>query len=270
MSTQRIIYIAGPMTGKPEWNFPEFDRVAEELRAQGHIVVNPCDFDRARGFDPKTATGFPNKDLREAMVAEFAGLNRLTYSSRRWPYRGNYGTHDRDVCEGYGLADCTDLMLLDGWEHSRGAFAEATVALWLGIKVWTEGNLDSPAGWHLLTIDDLIDCRSYLLKFADGIPEMSANSTPEPNQSVIKEAQEIVEQRENQHGTFEDCLEDISKTWSILLDNEVTGAQVALCMAALKLVRGKQEYNRDNALDLCGYAEGWDRWESKYGAGNAK
>lgn len=247
------------MTGKPEWNFPEFDRVAEELRAQGHTVINPCDFDRARGFDPKTATEFSNEDLRETMVAEFAGYKRLNSCYKEF---GAGAPH--------GLADCTDLVLLDGWEHSRGAFAEASVALWLGISVWIYGDPDDP-DWILVTLADrLISNRKFLLEASDEIPEKAANSTPEPNQSVIKEAQEIVEQRENQHGTFEDCLEDISRTWSILLDNEVTGAQVALCMAALKLVRGKQEYNRDNALDLCGYAEGWDRWESKYGAGNAK
>lgn len=252
MSTQRIVYIAGPMTGLPEWNFPEFDRVAEELREQGHTVVNPCDFDRERGFNPKTATEFSNEQIREAMVMEFAGCKRLdeeyslgglVFNSPTW----------------LGLADCTDLVLLDGWENSKGAFAEASVALWLGITVWLNKKplLRDP----VFSQDHLINLRRWLR-------EQDTRCLTETSEkpSVLQEAQEIVEQRENQHGTFEDCLEDISKVWSTLLGNAVTGSDVARCMAALKLVRGKQpEYNRDNPLDLCGYAEGWSRWEETYG-----
>ena len=40
-----LIYIAGPMTGKPELNFPEFNRVAKLLRDNGFNPVNPAEFD---------------------------------------------------------------------------------------------------------------------------------------------------------------------------------------------------------------------------------
>lgn len=37
------IYVAGPMTGIKDANYPEFNRVAEALRGSGHEVVNPAE-----------------------------------------------------------------------------------------------------------------------------------------------------------------------------------------------------------------------------------
>ena len=37
------IYVAGPMTGHPELNFPAFHAAATELRALGHHVENPAE-----------------------------------------------------------------------------------------------------------------------------------------------------------------------------------------------------------------------------------
>lgn len=37
----RKIYIAGPMSGYTEHNFPAFEQAAKELRAKGYQVVSP-------------------------------------------------------------------------------------------------------------------------------------------------------------------------------------------------------------------------------------
>lgn len=36
-------YIAGPMSGLPEFNYPAFNEVAAELRSQGVEVLNPTE-----------------------------------------------------------------------------------------------------------------------------------------------------------------------------------------------------------------------------------
>ena len=42
------IYIAGPMRGYPEFNFPAFYAAEERLRARGHAVFNPARRDVGR------------------------------------------------------------------------------------------------------------------------------------------------------------------------------------------------------------------------------
>lgn len=46
------VYLAGPMTGYKENNFPAFARAAEALRNLGLDVVSPAEMDLANGFDP--------------------------------------------------------------------------------------------------------------------------------------------------------------------------------------------------------------------------
>ena len=47
-------YIAGPMTGYPDYNHPEFNRVAKMLRDKGLKVINPAEIDAK---DPKNEDG---------------------------------------------------------------------------------------------------------------------------------------------------------------------------------------------------------------------
>jgi len=45
MAPQKI-YIAGPMGGLPDLNFPAFHQAAEKLRRWGHFVFNPAEHDQ--------------------------------------------------------------------------------------------------------------------------------------------------------------------------------------------------------------------------------
>lgn len=91
------IYIAGPMTGYPEWNYPAFTAAAAALRGMGHTVVSPHelhDDDMTRPFD-----WYLRRDLK-------------------------------------ALCDCDAIALLPGWVDSRGATLEYQVARGLELKVY--------------------------------------------------------------------------------------------------------------------------------------
>lgn len=106
---KRSIYIAGPMTGISEFNFPAFDKARDRLIAEGWAVVSPADLDRAFGFDPTLYEDdcvMPEKFLAEAIRRDLEHIQK-----------------------------CDAIYLLDGWEKSNGALAELGVAKWMGMEV---------------------------------------------------------------------------------------------------------------------------------------
>lgn len=111
---QLTCYIAGPMRGKPFFNFPAFDAAAETLRKFFVIVFNPADFDRERGYDPMT-------------LEETADWN--------------------DLMVDFNLKECIQLdvalvlksdalILLPGWEYSIGVCGEIAIATWFKIPIF--------------------------------------------------------------------------------------------------------------------------------------
>lgn len=89
------VYIAGPMTGLPEFNFPAFNAEAARLRSQGLTAINPAEHGVVDGAD--------------------------------W---GDYLRHDLA-----GLVSCERVHLLPGWSKSKGATLEVLNAAILGCKV---------------------------------------------------------------------------------------------------------------------------------------
>ena len=112
MLTGMKIYIAGPMRGIPEFNFPAFHTAARQLEAAGHEVFNPAAHDESNGFDPSGRTG--NEDLTAI------GFN----------LRGALGA---DLA--WITANADAVCVLVGWDQSRGARAEVAVAEALGLPV---------------------------------------------------------------------------------------------------------------------------------------
>lgn len=43
MTNKDVVYIAGPMTGLPEFNYPAFNAAAATWRAHGWAVLNPAE-----------------------------------------------------------------------------------------------------------------------------------------------------------------------------------------------------------------------------------
>lgn len=101
------VYIAGPMTGYPEFNFPAFHAAAKKLRSEGWIVFNPAEKDDEADLDPEAVkTG-------DAKLAIEKGFD----------FREAYLWDIARVIEGDAI------YLLPGWEKSVGACGEAAVAL---------------------------------------------------------------------------------------------------------------------------------------------
>jgi hypothetical protein len=93
------------MRGYQRFNFDAFDAARDILRRMGHNPISPADLDREVGFNPDdpTLTGF---DLRDAIM--------------------------RDV-QAVMVSDA--IVLLDGWERSRGVAVEKALAEFLDIPV---------------------------------------------------------------------------------------------------------------------------------------
>ena len=111
------LYLAGPMRGIANFNFPAFYAAAHKLRAEGYEVFNPAERDNDdHGCDiskgnltgsVEQATADHGFNLRNALAHD------LTYICR-----------EADV-----------IALLPGWNKSAGAIAEFHTANALGLEV---------------------------------------------------------------------------------------------------------------------------------------
>lgn len=90
-----VIYVAGPMTGLAEFNYPAFRSAAAQLHEHGYEVE-----------DPSTNVNPTPDDYHGWLRAGLAQLIR-----------------------------CDGVALLEGWEASGGARLEVNVAATLGMRV---------------------------------------------------------------------------------------------------------------------------------------
>jgi Domain of unknown function (DUF4406) len=108
------VYLAGPMRGYADFNFPAFFCAAEKLREAGYEVFSSAEADIKNGFDP----------VGQGITAE---IERQGFSERELL------AADLDwVCR-----EAEMVVVLPGWERSAGANAEVSVARALEIDVLT-------------------------------------------------------------------------------------------------------------------------------------
>ena len=107
-SVKAVGYLAGPMTGMPQYNFPAFDEAAAKLRSVGWEIISPAELDRKGGFDPT-----------EKHTPEYLQVFVRTAKAR------NKGM----------MARCNHIILLPGWDKSDGTKEELVWARELGMRV---------------------------------------------------------------------------------------------------------------------------------------
>ena len=88
------VYIAGPMTGLPEHNYPAFHAAAAKLRAQGFEVESPAEPGQVEGW---AWADYMRRGLQQMLT-------------------------------------CDTIALLPDWHESRGAMIELRLAESLGMR----------------------------------------------------------------------------------------------------------------------------------------
>jgi hypothetical protein len=93
-----IIYIAGQMTGLPDFNYPAFNDAALRLRECGWEVLNPVDNDTLGGGQSQSWEWYLRRAIRQVTQSDA-------------------------------------IALLPGWENSKGATLEHHVGSALGLDI---------------------------------------------------------------------------------------------------------------------------------------
>jgi hypothetical protein len=89
------LYLAGPMTGFEDFNFPAFNKIAADLRVRGYIIENPAE---------------------HGVIEDAEWADYMDYDLTR-------------------LGLCGMVAVLPGWENSKGARLEVHIARELGMPV---------------------------------------------------------------------------------------------------------------------------------------
>lgn len=141
------VYLAGPMRGYPQFNFPAFTDAVWRLREAGYEVISPAEHDLEQGFFPFAMTG--DEDLSE-----------LGFDLR--------------VAFGWDLMQVTKadaICVLPGWEKSKGARAEVAAAAAIGLHGGTLNDfLDYSFGTAQSLWDECYSVREFIGYWDDQEP----------------------------------------------------------------------------------------------------
>lgn len=124
------VYIAGPMRGIPEYNFPAFDYAARRLRQGGHEAINPAELDRVVGVHEWT-TPLPDGFMASAMKRDLVA-----------------------ICD-----HADGIVLLPHWRLSKGAAVEKALTDLLGLP-----SFEAPTPTDGDTLVDYMDEILYMME----------------------------------------------------------------------------------------------------------
>jgi hypothetical protein len=216
-------YIAGPMTGHPDFNYGAFYEAEDSLIQEGHEVFNPASF----GREPKLS---------------HADYMRLSFVK---------------------LLECQSVVALRGWEKSRGARTEITVALSLGMTVYTYPGRRQIKWKEIEGAEDALEVPMTPKTRVEA--EMPPAVAPASVESICAEAARLVDgARQGDYGHPADDFTRTGKIWGAILGTEpVSPEKVGLCMIGVKISRECNQHKRDNLVDGAGYFQTVDLVISK-------
>ena len=164
----RSAYLAGPMRGIDDYNFPEFHKQAAWLRDMCWEVSSPAERDEEDGLvDPSDPSGWADKiGLAYFMQFDLAA-----------------------VCS----TDC--VVLLNGWETSQGARLEAMVAVEVGHPVFEIKEFEVPDGAlnrrarRLKSVDPERIAAEFIAGTVgwDGLPRLRLIERPDTSSAAVNE-----------------------------------------------------------------------------------
>ena len=105
----KTIYIAGPITGKPNFNWDAFYNAESELQDDNWLTVNPCTSALSRKLQQQETIS--KSDIKDVMLLDISLL-----------------------------ANCDAVYMLNGWKESKGACAEYTFAKAIGLQILMQGD----------------------------------------------------------------------------------------------------------------------------------
>lgn len=202
------IYVSGPMSGYKEHNFPAFEAATKDLRGKGYTVISPHEND--------------NGD-----------------TSNTWHYYMR-----QDIVH---VAKCNQVLVLEGWENSRGARVEVFLARMLGIPIQ-----HYPSFRPIDTASIKKACQDMVNDYFPA--EEDIEETP------AEEATRLVGgDRQAAYGhPYHDFLRT-STMWNGLFSEKlkqgckIEPEEVGMAMVLLKLSRQMNKKKRDNIVDAHGY-----------------
>ena len=133
------LYLAGPMTGIPQFNYPAFEEAAAALRSVGVEVQSPAEMD--------------NDEDREAAMASTDGSAETYTGTSTW---GDFLARDVKLLADDGI---DAVVVLPGWEGSRGARLETYVAMLCAKPIVTMHKIGEDVS--LYRVPDLLLIRAW-------------------------------------------------------------------------------------------------------------
>lgn len=219
----KTAYLAGPMRGMPQFNFPTFVRVTAILREQGWSIISPVELDKAAGVTPE--------------VFGCDNASRGSFDEEDEEHREILlGCMKRDVK--VIIEDADAIIMLPGWRNSTGATSEYWLARWKHIPAYEWDDIDRCA--YLIEKD----------KKPYGMP-----APPDEEENILEKANEITHHdRRKTYGHPVDNFSHIAEMWAAYLNADIRPEDVAPLMIMVKLSRESHCPKQDNWTDIAGYA----------------